>query len=134
MATDPAPAERALAARKRALGELGERLAAQAAEARGYRLVERNYRCPFGEIDLAAIDGDTLVVVEVRTRLGGGEAAPELSVGPRKQARLRALAEHYRAERWPEVEGLRIDVCAVQFARSGWLRRVEWIENAVVES
>jgi putative endonuclease len=121
------------AARKRALGQLGERLAAQHIEARGYRLIERNYRCPYGELDILAWDGDTLVAVEVRTRLGGTEAAPEESIGRRKRERLCGLAEHYRAERFPDVQRLRIDVVAVHFTAGGVLRRVELWQDAVGE-
>ncbi len=122
--------------RRRALGRLGERIAAQRLEARGLRLVERNYRCPYGELDLIGYDerASTLVVVEVRTRLGGAATAPEASIGPRKQAKLCALAEYYRAERFPEEEHLRIDVCAISFGRDGVLRRVQWFENAVALS
>lgn len=130
------PGERAVtpAQRKRALGQLGERLAASHLERAGYHLVERNYRCPYGELDIVAFEGGTLVAVEVRTRIGGGEAAPEASIGARKRERLCALAEHYRAERYPEQSDLRIDVIAVQFSPGGVLRRVELIRNAVGES
>ena len=116
--------------RRQRLGQVGERLAAEALTARGCAIVARNWRCPAGEIDLVAQDGDTLVVVEVRTRRGEAYGTPEESVTPAKQAKLVELGQTYVQEQGWEGPW-RIDVVAVQFSRSGRLERLTVIENAV---
>lgn len=116
---------------RRRLGELGERLAAAHLEAKGYRMVDRNYRRREGEIDLVAEGGGALVFVEVRTRMGGeaGEAAG--SITPAKAARLITVAEAYCQERPRRLVDCRIDVVAVELSPDGRLRKIEHIENAV---
>ncbi len=116
--------------RRQRLGRLGERLTVEALAARGYTIVARNWRCPAGEIDIVAQHGDTLVVVEVRTRRGQAYGTPEESVTPAKQAKLVELGQTYVQEH--DWDGpWRIDVVAVQFSRSGHLERLTIIENAV---
>ncbi len=117
--------------RRQGLGKLGETLAARLLEERGYVILERNVRVPeVGEIDILARDGDTLVVVEVRTRRGGPHFAPEESVGPRKQARLAALAEAIALDR--DWQGpLRVDFVAVELDRAGRLRRLELLQDII---
>src|SRR5262249_56551615 len=66
------------------LGRRGEDLAAELLRARGYTIVERNFRCRAGEIDLVAFDGPTVVFVEVRSRRGERVGTPLESVDPRK--------------------------------------------------
>jgi putative endonuclease len=116
---------------RRRLGELGERLAAAHLEAKGYRIVDRNYRRREGEVDLVAEGGGVVTFVEVRTRMGGevGEAAG--SITPAKAARLVALAEAYCQEYAGRLANSRIDVVAVELWPDGRLRRIEHIENAV---
>ncbi len=117
--------------RRQGLGKLGETLAARLLEERGYVILERNVRVPeVGEIDILARDGDTLVVVEVRARRGGPRFAPEESVGPRKQARLAALAEAIALDR--DWQGpLRVDFVAVELDRAGRLRRLELLQDII---
>ncbi len=114
------------------LGRAGERVAWRHLRRHGLRLVERNWRCRSGELDIVARDGDMLVIVEVRTSGGSRFAgAPALTVGPDKQARLRRLALLYqqRMTGW-KPRGVRIDVVGV--TRLGWLRwQVDWFPNAV---
>jgi putative endonuclease len=112
------------------LGRRGEDLAAQRLAAKGYEIVDRNWRCEVGEVDLVAQDGDDLAIVEVRTRRGRALGTPEESITPKKQERLIALAEAYvQATDWPGH--WRIDVVAVEMDRRGRLLRVEHYENAV---
>ena len=121
-----------MTARRRALGEAGERLAAALLEAKGYRILECNLRSREGEIDLIARSPEgALVFVEVRTRQGaaGRHAAAE-SVGWRKQRRLAELAAQYLAEGDAD-EPARIDVVAVALAPDGALLGLDHIENAV---
>jgi putative endonuclease len=115
---------------RQGLGRWGEGLAAQHLAAKGYEVVDRNWRCERGELDLVARDGDCLVVVEVRTRRGRLLGTPEESITQAKQARLIALADAYVEEcDWPGY--WRIDVVAVEMDRRGRLLRVDHYENAI---
>jgi len=116
-------------ARKK-LGQRGEDLAVARLQARGYVVRERNWRCPVGEMDIVAEDGDCLAFVEVRTRRGRKFGTPEESVTPAKQAKLVELAQTYLQEH--DWDGdWRIDVVAVEMTPGGKLLRVELIKNAV---
>jgi putative endonuclease len=116
----------------KALGDFGERVAAAHLEAKGYRIVERNFRVFEAEIDLVARDGETFAFVEVRTRKGGTSGMAALSVNARKAAKLLHAVEWY-AERHPECaeSPQRIDVVTVELARDGTLRSVTHLEDAV---
>jgi putative endonuclease len=116
----------------KSLGDFGERVAAAHLEAKGYRIVERNFRVAEAEIDLVARDADAVVFVEVRTRRGGATGMAALSVGPRKAAKLLHAVEWY-VERHPEVADLpqRIDVITVELERDGALRSLTHYEDAV---
>ncbi len=118
-------------ARKK-LGQRGEELAAAYLEKRGYIVRERNWRCPAGEIDIVAEDGDCLVFVEVRTRRGREYGTPEESVTPAKQAKLVEVAQTYLQEHSWDGDW-RIDVVAVEMTSGGKLLRVELIKNAVTD-
>jgi putative endonuclease len=98
---------------KDAVGAYGERLAAAHLEQVGMTVVERNWRCSDGEVDLIATDGDVLVFCEVKTRSSLAYGHPAEAVVGAKAARIRRLAARWLAEhgsRWPEV---RFDVVAV---------------------
>jgi putative endonuclease len=99
-------------ARKR-LGDLGEKAAEELLAASGYRIVARNHRCPRGEVDLVAEQGDLLVFVEVRTRATSAFGAPEETVGGRKQERLVRAARDFLARWRGPPRGARFDVVAV---------------------
>lgn len=113
------------------LGRRGEDLAARQLQAEGYTLLERNYRCTAGEMDVVARDGECLVFVEVRTRRGDRWGTPEESVTPAKQARLVLVAKHYIAEHEAWDVDWRIDLVAVDMDGWGRLRRLEIIRDAV---
>ena len=113
------------------LGSLGERLAAAHLESKGYRIIDRNWRCPEGEVDLVAERDGCLVFVEVRTRRGTAHGSPEESVTAAKAARLLAVADAY-VQAHPEApEDRRIDLVAVELSPEGRLLRVDHIEAAV---
>lgn len=116
---------------RRGLGVAGERLAAQFLADQGYRLLDRNWRFGReGEIDLAAVDGDCLVIVEVRTRRGRAFGTPEESVTRRKQARLAALTQAYVAEKdWGGP--VRIDVVGVHLSEQGHLLDINHLQDVV---
>lgn len=117
------------------LGDFGEQAAAAYLMKRGYVLLLRKWRCPTGEIDLLMRDGSTLVFVEVRTRRGDRLGAAEESVGPAKQAKLRALAYAYlEAAGAPDNLPWRIDVVALKIDQAGRIAQLQHIRDAVEET
>ena len=122
---------------RRRLGALGERLAADHLQARGFTIVERNFRTRRGELDLVANDGRHLVFCEVKTRVlgegGPGPFGPLVAIGPDKRRRLRAMAREWLAERGtvtrPAAE-LRFDAIGVSLDRSGRLLGLDHLEGA----
>jgi putative endonuclease len=95
------------------LGETGETLACEALEQRGYAIVERRYRTRFGEIDVIADDGGTVVFVEVKTRTDCTFSNPAESVTRQKQRRLVSMAEQYVACKRLDNTPCRFDVVTV---------------------
>lgn len=84
--------------RNKQLGERGERAAARFLERRGYEIVETNWRCRAGEIDIVARDGESLVFVEVKTRTSIEKGFPEEAVDEEKRRRYEILAAFYLSE------------------------------------
>jgi len=117
---------------KQSLGAAGEDLAAAYLEARGYRIVERNYRRRWGEADIIALDSDgTHVIVEVRSRSDRRYAVEAAqSIGPRKQRQLRRLAHGLLSEQEVEID-IRVDVMIVAPDDSGRLTVVAHIADAI---
>ncbi len=119
---------------RHALGQLGEELAVRYLRQQGYVILERNYRCSYGEVDVVARDGDRLVFVEVRARRGTAFGSPEESVTPQKQQRLVTVAREYlQANDHVDVDW-GIDVVAIEFASSGVLKRIDLFRDAVTET
>lgn len=79
----------------------------------GYRIVERNYRCKVGELDVVARDGSTLVFVEVRSRHSAKFGSALEAVGPRKRRKVTRVAMAYLAWRRPRFDSARFDVVAI---------------------
>ena len=98
---------------RRALGAYGERLAARYLTERGAQVLERNWRCARGEIDLVARDGDCLVFCEVKTRRSVRFGDPVEAVDWRKVAKLRRLAAAWLREHDVRCSRVRIDVIAI---------------------
>ena len=113
---------------RRSSGAWGEELALRYLERRGYRLVERNYRTRYGELDLVLREGDTLVFVEVKLRRTTGFGDPLEAVTPHKQAKIRSLAEHYLLNREPPFDTVRFDVVGILLGKGP--PRVQHIEDA----
>ena len=112
------------------LGREGEELVARRLAAAGWGIEARNWRCAEGEVDIVARDGPCLVIVEVRTRSGERMGGPEESIGPRKRARLAALANRYVYEAdWSGP--CRVDVVTVVLSPDGAAPRVRHYRNAV---
>jgi len=110
-------------------GRKAEELASTRLQRLGLRLATRNYRSPFGEIDLVMQERDTLVFVEVRYRSNTAFGTPAETVDRRKQARLRATAEHY-LQNTPRAskKACRFDIVAItgdgENGNFRWLRDV----------
>ena len=100
-------------------GEKGERLAVRFLRRRGYRIVERNYRCRRGEIDLVALDGDEVVFVEVKTRSGTAFGSPAEAVTRTKRRRLAHAARDYCNRRHLAEPCCRCDVVAILLPAGG---------------
>jgi putative endonuclease len=92
----------------------------------GLRLIEENFRCKGGEIDLVMRDGDTLVFVEVRQRADTEHGGAAASITPAKIRRLRRAAQYYLM-RFPVTPPCRFDVVAIDGGR------VEWLQNAIID-
>lgn len=102
-------------------GDAAEERALRYLEARGMRLVERNFLCKGGEIDLILQSGPTLVFVEVRKRAAGTYGSAAASITPRKQARI-LLAAQVFLQRYREPPACRIDVVAIDGSELRWMR------------
>jgi len=112
----------------RELGDRGEDLAVRHLRSLGYRIVERNYRCRLGEIDCVALQGKTLVFVEVKARRTDEFGGPLEAVDTRKRRRMTRLARHYAQEKKLSDVAQRFDVVAVWYEEG--LFRVELYANA----
>ncbi len=112
-------------------GRQGEEIAAYALKAHGYEIVERNWRCPAGEIDLVARDGEVVVFVEVKLRGSGAFGSPEEAVNEAKRARLLQAGAVYLAEHGLDDVPCRIDVVAIELAPSGKVQRLSIHRDAV---
>lgn len=113
-------------------GRQGEDLACRHLEAQGLRLLERNYRCRAGEIDLVMLDGGTLVLVEVRSRSTSNHGGAAATVGARKQQRFIRAARHLMLTRrdWRSLP-VRFDVVAIDGGPAGAAEPVvTWIRDA----
>lgn len=104
---------------KDVVGAYGERLVARALTEQGWSIVDRNWRCEHGEVDIVALDGDDVVIVEVKTRRSHAFGGALEAVTPRKAARLRRLAAAWLATHGGGYRGVRIDVVAVTLPRAG---------------
>jgi putative endonuclease len=104
---------------RRAIGAYGEERAARYLVALGMTVLERNWRCDEGEIDIVLRDGATLVVCEVKTRTSDVAGTPHEAITATKLARLQRLGERWAAARGIHPDGIRIDLVAVLRPRRG---------------
>lgn len=112
-------------------GELGEEVATNFLVARGYRIVERNFRCKGGEVDIIARDpGDkSLVFVEVKARTGLSYGVPQLAVTPFKQRQISKAALTWLSKNRLHDHNARFDVIAILLSPDG-AHKIEHIVNA----
>ncbi len=113
--------------RNQSVGRWGEQAAADYLCKRGYTVVARNVRTPYGEIDVIASNEGITVFVEVKARTGKSYGPPEVAVTPRKQAHMLACANHYAQQN--EIDHWQIDVIAVERQRGKAM--ITHFENAV---
>lgn len=109
---------------KQEQGRQWEEMASAYLRRHGLVLVEANFRCKLGEIDLIMREGATLVFVEVRQRAAGAQVSAAASIGPAKIRRVVRAAQVY-LQRLPRTPPCRIDVVAIDGGR------VEWLKNAI---
>jgi len=114
--------------KKDALGDRGENLAARELQKKGYRILNRNFKSPMGEIDIIARDGKTLVFVEVKTR-AYDDPAPEEQVNPTKMNQLTKAGKFYLSRYGHPQPIARFDVVAIVWPQGG-TPQIRHIENA----
>jgi putative endonuclease len=118
---------------RKALGALGERLAGDHLVRRGFRIVERNFRTRFGELDIVAFDGRVLAFCEVKTRrMRPDQSSPFDAIHALKRTQVRRMAAVWlnaRSDR-PYAPELRFDAIGVTFDLSGRLLSIEHLEGA----
>ncbi len=112
---------------KKMLGKKGEDRAARFLSKQGYKILERNYRTPSGELDLIALHQGAVVFIEVKTRTSDAFGAPELAVTPQKQRRMiKAALGYIKRKKFHQVP-CRFDVVAISAASE---KEIELIQNA----
>jgi putative endonuclease len=110
------------------IGKWGEDAVIKYLVERGYEIIVRNARTPYGEIDIVAKQTDIYIFIEVKTRTSNKMGLPEESVNLRKQAHMLACAEHYAAEN--AIDHWQIDVIAVE-GKVGLEPKITHFENAI---
>ena len=113
---------------KKELWKKGEDLAHRFLKKNGYRIIQRNYVCKMGEVDIIARDKDTLVFVEVKTRTSAAYGPPELAVTVAKQRQLSKAALNFLAAKKLEDAKARFDVVAILMEAAG--PKIELIKDA----
>jgi putative endonuclease len=122
---------RNIPSKRKEVGAIGEKLAADFLKKRGYKISQRNFRCREGEIDIIAQKDECLVFVEVRTKKNTAFGTPEESVTLSKREKLISLANAYIQAYNKPPQSWRIDVVAVELTPDNRVSRLEHIENAV---
>lgn len=110
------------------LGKEGENLAVNYLKSNGFKILDKNFRCSFGEIDIVAKEKEAIVFIEVKTRKSAGIVEPFESVGKRKQGKIRDLAEYYLQEKDCSDCEIRFDVLSI--VSDGQNKKIEHITNA----
>ena len=128
-----APAERSvlMPSAKTKLGNQGEIAARRLLESQGYRILECNYRCRYGEIDIVAMDGNCTVFVEVRTKRSESFGTPEESLSKAKQRRLTMTALTYLQACETPPTDWRIDLVSVRLPMGSGSPRIDHVKYAV---
>ncbi len=115
---------------ERSLGERGERAAVRYLRWRGHKIITRGDRSKWGELDVIAVDGRTIVFVEVKTRETDEQGHPAEAVDLAKQRRLSRLAVNYLKRHRLLEYAARFDVVAVTWPKGKWFPKIEHFKNA----
>ena len=113
------------------LGKLGEEMAGRFLRERGYQILTTNYRCPKGEVDIVAKDGEEVVFVEVRTRRSQGFGTPQESLTGPKVRRLVATCQDYLQGYGGADTNWRIDLVSVRLDQGNRLKDIDHLRYAV---
>ena len=115
---------------RKKLGEKGEKLAAKFLKRKGYKIIQLNYRCKLGEIDIIAQQDRTLIFAEVRTKQTEKFGPPQYSVSAAKRKQISKAALCYIKEKRLTEQSCRFDVIAITFSKESRRPMIEHIENA----
>lgn len=115
--------------RNKTLGFLGEELASKYIASKGLKIIERNFTKRYGEIDIVALDGNTLVFVEVKTRLGNKFGTPEEAVTPQKLRSLTRSAHYYKLLHPRLPCAMRIDVVGILLSAIESVEKITLYKN-----
>ena len=113
---------------KKELGQKGEEFALRFLKKRGYQIIQKNYVCKMGEMDIIAKEKDTLVFIEVKTRTSTTFGPPQLAVNPKKQSQMSKVALNFLKEKKLEDVKARFDVVAILLGPRG--EEIELIKDA----
>lgn len=111
------------------LGKEGEDIAADYLKKHGYRIITRNFRSRYGELDIVALHNQTLIFIEVKTRIGNEFGLPEEAVTPRKLREVIKTGEYFKLLHPELPEALRIDVVAIEMSTEGNVEAFRHIPN-----
>lgn len=115
--------------KRKDLGQLGEELAARELKKNKYKILKRNFRSKFGEIDIIALDGDFLVFVEVKTRWSEKFGSPEEAITSWKIRRMIKSAQYFKMLHPELPEAMRLDAVAVDLTPPGKMKEIRIIKN-----
>jgi putative endonuclease len=118
-------------AHRQSLGHKGEAIAAAYLEKKGYTILDRNLRTPYGEIDLIAGHAEAIIFIEVKTRASKSLGPPEISITPRKTEHMRSAAEYYIQQHPELINDWRIDVLTIQLYKDLTPPLIDHFENVI---
>ena len=110
------------------IGKWGEETAVEYLMQKGCEIIGQNVRTPYGEIDIVAKQGETIIFIEVKTRTSNTMGLPEEAITSRKREHMIACAEHYATEH--EIDSWQIDVISIE-GKPGAIPIITYFENAI---
>lgn len=115
-------------------GQKGEKAATKYLKKQGYKIIERNFRTRFGEIDLIAQKGDLLVFIEVKARIAKEDfGQAEWAINRKKIAQVKQMAQVYLVKKQPDYQNLRIDAITIIFSPEGKIVSLKHWQNLTAE-
>lgn len=110
-------------------GSYGENLAEDFLKGKGYKILQKNFKARYGEIDLIALDKDTLVFIEVKTRKSAQYGSPEEAITPRKLYQIAKTSQIFKSLHPELPEGMRIDAVCIELDQNREVQRIELLQN-----